>query len=179
MTIAGSVTMPPGPTGGSATGDLRRCPALLAALRSAQEVVATQGVPQLQSPADSDGSEGRSLTGLLAVLTCCYANGVFGSWQVMEFLEDHPLLRELSGNRQPEVQDLREFRREHRSLLQAGLARLLAYLHPTPEEAWSGFGAAPDGPGLPANTNWQTWLAHEAESRIRSALQMDTFFLDE
>jgi len=179
MTTAGPASMPPGPTGGAAADDLSHCPALLAAFRSAQEVVATQGLRQLRSPAESDGSDGKSLTGLLAVLTCCYAKGIFGSWQVMEFLEDHPLLCELSGDRQPEADELREFRREHRSLLQAGLIRLLAYLYPTPEEAGAGAGTAPDAPGQLANANWQAWLTHEAESRIRSALQMDTLCLDE
>ncbi len=136
--------------------------------------------PRPSPPAPESGEgEGESLTGLLALLTCCYANGIFGSWQVVDFLEDHPALRQFCGYQEPEAQDLRRFRREHRSLLQAGLTRLLTRLQPSPGCGLPGLLADPVGQQPLAATTWQAWLAREAESRILCALQMDTIALDE
>jgi hypothetical protein len=59
---------------------------------------------------------------LLALLTYCYASGVYGSEDIEWDCQNDPTARSLCGNASPNQETIRRFRRANRPLIEACLA---------------------------------------------------------
>jgi len=110
---------------------------------------------------------------LLVLLTYCYLSGVYRSQDVVLQVEADLQLRRWMpwvGYRPEEV---RRFRREHRGLLTACLARTLNLLTPAP------FGSLRQTTLLPRLTNLgRLDCIGEARERVDRAVVLDTLALD-
>lgn len=59
---------------------------------------------------------------MLAMLVYCYANGIYGSWDVEQKMYEDPDFRALCGREYPDWRRLRRFRRENHEVLRRTLA---------------------------------------------------------
>ena len=131
----------------------------------------------LQPVASPDAGAAFQPRVLLAILTYCYARGIYASEDVEAFLREDELFRLLCGNEFPDERTLRRFRRHNREALQASLeatcARVLA--HP-PDRVTGGDGASSAGERLPINdrTVDPRQIAEHAAQRIEQAILMDS-----
>lgn len=137
---------------------------------SVLDAVARVNPRTLQPVAPPDAGAAFQPRVLLAVLTYCYARGIYASEDVEAFLREDELFRLLCGNEFPDERTLRRFRRHNREALQACLeatcARVLAHL---PER-----GAA--GERLPTSdgTVDPRQIAEHAAQRIEQAILIDS-----
>lgn len=111
---------------------------------------------------------------MLAMLAYCYANEVYGSWDVEQMMYEDPNFRALCGRDYPDWRRLRRFRRENRAVLRRTLAetfRNACAVGGAPRSApeSGGRGAACQA-GAGAG---EDWCEAEAEARIERAMFVD------
>ena len=103
---------------------------------------------------------------LLAMLTYCYARGIYGSGEVEDLMRRDVNFRELCHNEFPDARVIRRFRRHNRELLHSSVMLTLQLLY---EQNMT--------QGAIARIN-DLQIAEEANRRITMAMFMDTLDLD-
>ena len=98
---------------------------------------------------------------LLAVMTYCYAKGIYGSADIEDVLRRDKPYRELCRNEFPGPRVFRRFRRENREVLQSCLERVLRFVMASE--------MAPESVGVGAGE-----AALEASRRMGVAMFMDS-----
>jgi hypothetical protein len=133
---------------------------------------------ELNPPAAAAAAPGFRPRVMLAMLTYCYAIGVYGSEDVELMMHEDASLRALCGRDIPDWKSLKRFRRQNHAVLQRALEE-------TFRGAWSlscrahqvigvhrGDRTAEAGDGLP-DPEVADWIAAEAEARIERAMFID------
>src|SRR6266508_1163110 len=90
--------------------------------------IVSEAVPRLadpMSPRQTTELEEPSVWQLLAILTYCYAAGIYGSRDIELNLEQDAVARRLCADAFPEFDAIRHFRRCHRSRIKGCLATVL------------------------------------------------------
>ena len=120
---------------------------------------------------------------LLALLTYCYAAGIYASEDIESRAADDSMVRYLSGHGTPEWAQLRAFRRQWHAVIQESLAKVFAlawFAHnsaiesdcpPSVSVTRSGIGEVP-----PAMARL---FQSEVGRRIQRAVLLDSMFADE
>lgn len=121
---------------------------------------------------------------LLALLAYCYASGLYDSEQIEQAALADPALRSLCGATYPTSQDLRQFRRQHRTVLRICLAKVL--LETWRAQFWT---RCADEMNIRrvdyllaqahSNRDLQSHFAKAAEERINCAVALDSMALDD
>jgi hypothetical protein len=113
------------------------------------------------------------------MLTYCYANDVYGSWDVEQMMHEDTAFRALCGRDYPDSRRFRRFRRDNHAVLKRTLEETL-------RGAWSLNLSLPNG----VNGAWhelsnglleaagQDWLGREAEHRLEKAMFIDQMSID-
>jgi hypothetical protein len=122
---------------------------------------------------------------LLAMLTYCYADGVYGSQDAEQIMREDTLFRVACGDEFPDWRRLRRFRRDNHPVLSRVLTE-------TFRVAWSLRGRTPQPPGTrgpnesqPSTSSGssrpldEAWLNQEVEDRIERAMFIDRMALDD
>ncbi len=138
---------------------------------------------ELNPPAGAAASPAFQPRGMLALLTYCYAIGVYGSQDVELMMREDASLRALCGWDIPDWRQLKRFRRHNRAMLQRALEE-------TFRGAWSlscrarGAARAPHGGrpieagnGLP-DPAMADWISAEAAACIERAMFIDLMATD-
>ena len=103
---------------------------------------------------------------LLALLTYCYARGIYGSLDIERIMRKDKLFRALCREEYPDARILRCFRRENRAALQDCLSLVLRL-------------ASSNGTGSRAQDSWNAeQSAEEALRRLDMAACMDTLDME-
>jgi transposase len=103
---------------------------------------------------------------LLALLTYCYARGIYGSTDIERVMHKDKLFRALCREEFPDARMLRRFRRENRPALQSSLSLVLRL-------------AAPNAEKGRAEESWNAeQSAEEALRRLDMAACMDTLDME-
>jgi hypothetical protein len=158
-----------GREGGQAKGSDRRTLADLVL-----EAVRHVGADELIPPVTTEPSPAFQPRAMLAMLTYCYANGVYGSWDVEQMMYEDTAFRALCGRDYPDSRRFRRFRRNNHTVLRRTLEETL-------RGAWSlNLGLANGGNGAPKESSnglldaaAQEWIAREAEHRLEKAMFID------
>jgi hypothetical protein len=144
------------------------------------EAVRKVGGEELNPPVTDPVSSAFHPKLMLAMLTYCYADGVYGSQDAEMMMHEDPAFRALCGMEFPDWQRLRRFRRYNHGVLSRTLAE-------TFQRAWSlRFGGTTaagraDGNGVereggavrPATPLQQALIQQEVEARIERAMFID------
>lgn len=132
----------------------------------------------LTSPATVASSG--NLKALLAVLTYCYASGIYCSAEIEQAALRDPLVRYLAVQLNPGAGALRAFRRRSRLGIQACLVRVFALACRsrffTPEQQRAIEHHCDPCAGLPQS--WVRQFLVEAEQRIQHAVHLDSMEMD-
>jgi hypothetical protein len=121
--------------------------------------------------------------GLLSLVTYCYAIGVHGSENIAARASEDDVLNLLCGGLLPTCEEIRDFRRSHRQLVERsltetlrlarafGLRRLpvLGAEHPRGQSVWT---------GTPAESDFER-LTGTTETRVRPTPGLDAMALDD
>jgi len=143
------------------------------------EAVRRIGAEELNPPVTAESSLAFQPRAMLAMLTYCYANGVYGSEDVEQMMYEDTAFRALCGRDYPNHRQFRRFRRHNHTVLKRTLEETL-------RGAWSlnhSFGHNGNGPakessnGLP-DPAIQDWIAGEVENRIEKAMFIDQMSME-
>ena len=139
---------------------------------------------ELNPPAASIASPAFQPRAMLALLTYCYAIGVYGSQDVEWMMRQDASLRALCGREIPSWRQLKRFRRQNHAVLQRALEE-------TFRGAWSlscrartaggparAAGPAEVGNGRPKSAT-ADWIPAEVAARIERAMFIDLMALDD
>ena len=140
--------------------------------------------PKAAVPVAGLGQTGPRPQMLLTLLTYCYATGCLGSDDIERGAARNPTLRYLCTGAQPSSEQVRRFRRGHRTLIMWCLGKAL--LSAWQFRLWLGL-ANDAGTDLPEWLGPDTWsdaaaavfFARVAEQRLDHAALLDTMALDD
>lgn len=135
------------------------------------------GPEQLNPPTTCESGPALQPRAMLAMLTYCYVNEVYGSYDIEQMMYEDTAFRTLCGLDYPDSRRLRRFRRYNREVLQRTLEETL-------RGVWSlNHGAATNGvakqssPG-PNGAVAPDWFVQEAENRLEKAMFIDHMSID-
>jgi hypothetical protein len=120
---------------------------------------------------------------MLAVLTYCYADGVYGSQDAEMMMHDDVAFRALCGMEFPDWQRLRRFRRFNHGVLRRTLTETfhrawsLKCIGTIPTDRAAG-NAGPTGAVRPLTPMQETLVQQEIEERIERAMFIDRMASD-
>jgi hypothetical protein len=143
--------------------------------------IVLEAVPRLadpMSPAQTTEPEEPSAWQLLALLTYCYAAGIYGSRDIELNLEQDAVARRLCPDAFPEFDAIRHFRRCHRSRIKGCLATVLKEMSGAgwrnadvgSDADWSGAGFS--------SARIERRFDEAAEARLDRAVLADSRMLD-
>lgn len=156
-------------TGGDARGLDRKVLADLVL-----EAVRRIGAEELNPPITTETSPAFQPRAMLAMLTYCYANGVYGSEDVEQMMYEDTAFRALCGMDYPDHRRLRRFRRNNHGPIQKTLEETLRGAWSSSHEAGLGDGIAkPESSNGLLDAAGQDWIAREARNRIEKAMFID------
>jgi hypothetical protein len=134
-------------------------------------------------PSASDTSAPRPQT-LLALLTYCYATGIYASSEIEFQRSQDAMINYLAASSHPDANRLRLFRRHWRPVIKQSLVKLFQLIwqhrfNETPAD--NGASACGDGVCGTAKRDgeWNRLFVAEAEARIDRAVQLDCMYADE
>ena len=110
---------------------------------------------------------------MLAMLVYCYANGIYGSWDVEQKMYEDPDFRALCGREYPDWRRLRRFRRENHEVLRRTLAESFRNAARWQADEPSNGRVNGVGPGAGACREPLDNFDNEAEARIERAMFCD------
>ena len=156
-------------TGGEARGLDRKVLADLVL-----EAVRHIGTEELNPPVTTETSPAFQPRAMLAMLTYCYANGVYGSEDVEQMMYEDTAFRALCGMDYPDHRRLRRFRRYNHGPIQKTLEETLRGAWSLNRDAGPGDGIAkPESSNGLLDAAGQDWIALEARNRIEKAMFID------
>ncbi|MBI2928946.1 MAG: hypothetical protein HYY24_25055 [Verrucomicrobia bacterium] len=140
--------------------------------------------PRPAGPAAGLGQAGPRPQMLLTLLTYCYATGCLGSDDIERGAARNPTLRYLCAGAHPSSEQVRRFRRGHRTLITRCLRKAL--LSAWQFRLWLGL-AQEAGADLPEWLGPDTWsdaeaaafFARAAQQRVDHAVRLDSMALDD
>ena len=133
---------------------------------------------ELNPPAAGGAAPAFRPQAMLAMLTYCYATGVYGSEDVELMMREDASLRALCGTEIPDWKSLKRFRRQNHAMLQRALEETFrgawSLSCRAREAACAPLGGHPveTGNRLPDPTT-ADWIVAEAASRIERAMFID------
>lgn len=141
------------------------------------EAVRNVGSDELNPPVTAESSPAFQPRAMLAMLTYCYANGVYGSYDIEQMMYDDAAFRALCGRDYPDSRRLRRFRRYNHAVLKRTLEETL-------RGAW-GFThtAAVNGAGKQSSNGLMDaatadWIVQEAQHRMEQAMFIDQMSIE-
>jgi len=138
---------------------------------------------ELNPPAASASAPAFRPRVMLAMLTYCYAIGVYGSEDVEQMMREDASLRALCGMDFPDWRRLKRFRRQNHAMLQRALeetfrgAWSLSCRAPQAASAHRGGRVAEARNDLPDAAS-ADWIAAEAAARIERAMFIDLMAIE-
>jgi transposase len=139
------------------------------------EAVRNVGGDELNPPTPTESAPALQPRALLAILIYCYANRVYGSYDIEQMMHEDTAFRALCGREYPDGRQLRRFRRHNHAVLKRTLEEAL-------RGAWK---QGPIGNGdAKLSSNGLTdpaahdWITQEAESRIEQAMFIDQMTME-
>ena len=143
------------------------------------EAVRHIGAEELNPPVTTETSPAFQPRAMLAMLTYCYASGVYGSEDVEQMMYEDTAFRALCGMDYPDHLRLRRFRRYNHGPIQKTLEETLRGTWSSSDHAGLDGGTAKSesSNGLLDAAN-QDRIAREARSRIEKAMFIDQMTTD-
>jgi hypothetical protein len=135
------------------------------------------GPDELNPPVTAESSPAFQPRAMLAMLTYCYANGVYGSYDIEQMMYDDAAFRALCGRDYPDSRRLRRFRRHNHAVLKRTLEETL-------RGAWGlTHIAAVNGAGKQSSNGLMDvatldWIAQEAQHRMEQAMFIDQMSIE-
>ena len=143
------------------------------------EAVRHVGAEELNPPVTTEPSPAFQPRAMLAMLTYCYANEVYGSWDVEQMMYEDTAFRALCGRDYPDSRRFRRFRKHNHAVLRRTLEETLRGAwslnhHPATrgDDASQVSGNGQSSNGLP-DAATQELIAREAEHRLEKAMFID------
>jgi hypothetical protein len=133
---------------------------------------------ELNPPAASAAAPAFRPRAMLAILTYCYAIGVYGSEDVELMMREDASLRALCGSEIPNWKELKRFRRQNHAMLQRALEETFRSAWSLSCRAQQAGSASRAGPPVEAVHRLPVpamadWTAAEAAARIEQAMFID------
>ena len=136
------------------------------------EAVRHIGTEELNPPVTAEASPAFQPRAMLAMLTYCYANGVYGSEDVERMMYEDTAFRAVCGMDYPDHRRLRRFRRRNHGPIQRTLEETLRGAWGLNDNAGANDGQAKSSNGL-FDAASEDWIAREARNRIEKAMFID------
>jgi len=127
---------------------------------------------ELNPPLTAESSPAFQPRAMLAMLTYCYVNGVYGSYDIEQMMYEDAAFRALCGRDYPDSRGLRRFRRYNHAVLKRTLEETL-------RGAWSlNLNAATNGTAKQSSNGLidaaaNDRIAQEAQHRLEKAMFID------